>query len=98
MLNYLPKWVESKKKILACENFDIEVSPILGKDKKASYIELHNEKISARATIWETGEAEFAALDRKTSKDVIDKSMILEEWQLDDKLNWWLSEIVIYSG
>jgi len=97
MLNYLPKWVESKKKILAIKNFDMEVSPILGDEKKARYIELHNAMISARATIWETGEAGFAALDGKTGKDVIDESMIIEEWQLDDKLNWWLNEIVIYS-
>jgi hypothetical protein len=98
MLNYLPNWIDSNKKILSSDNFDIEVSPVLGDEKKARYIELSNNKIFARVTIWETGEAEFDAIDCETSKDVLDKSMVIFEWQLDEKLNWWLSEVVAYSG
>jgi hypothetical protein len=98
MLNILLKWVESKKKILALENFDIEVSPILGEDKKARYIDLFNSKIAARVTVWETGEADFEAIDSETSRDVLNKSMIIEEWQIEDRLNWWLSEIIVYPG
>ena len=98
MLNFLPKWVESKKEILADENFDFEVSPILGEDKKARYIDLFNNKIAARVTVWETGETEFEVIDSETSKDVLNKSMKIEECQLDGKLNWWLSEIIAYAS
>jgi hypothetical protein len=97
LLNHLKVWKESKSKIFACEDFEVSISNELGDSKKARYIDLDTDKLVARATLWETGELELEALDINTETRAIQKSVVTTEvWQLDDELNWWLSEVATY--
>ncbi len=51
-----------------------------------------------RATLWESGNLVVEALDVKTEAQVLQKVFETTElWQLDDKLNWWLSEVATYE-
>ena len=97
LLNHLEVWKESKSKIFTCEGFEVSISDELGDSKKARYIDLDTDKLVARATLWGTGELELDALDINTEKRAIQKSVVTPEvWQLDDELNWWLSEVATY--
>lgn len=97
LLNHLEVWKESKQKIFTCEGYDASITGELGDSKKARYIDLDADKLVARATLWETGELELEALDIKTEERVIQKSCVTPEiWQLDNELNWWLSEVATY--
>ena len=97
LLNHLEVWKLSKQKIFTCEGYKASITAELGDSKKARYIDLDTDKLVARATLWETGELEVEALDIHTEERVIQKSCVAPEvWQLDDELNWWLSEVATY--
>lgn len=97
-LEYLEKWVQSKSKIFACEEFDVSVSDMLGQEIIARYIEIHGNGLLCRATVWENGDLVLEAIELQNETQVIQKRLdSLELWQLDEKLNWWLSEIAIYE-
>lgn len=97
LLGHLQVWVNGKSKIFAAESFAVHVSPILGEEKKARYVELEGNGLLARATLWEDGSLELEALN-EFSETVIQASRITPTHaELDDNLNWWLSEIAIYA-
>jgi hypothetical protein len=97
LLSYLENWITSKTKIFESEGFKVSISEVFGDSKKSRYIDLDTEKLIARATLWESGELELEALDFKTEKQVIQSSTVVDETiELDDKLNWWLSEVATY--
>jgi len=97
LLSYLEEWKISKTKIFESEGYKVTITKVLGDSKKARYIDLDTEKLVSRATLWETGELELEALDFQSEKQVIQLSVItVEIWELDDKLNWWLSEVATY--
>jgi hypothetical protein len=97
LLSYLEEWKISKTKIFESEGYKVTITKVLGDSKKARYIDLDTEKLVSRATLWETGELEFEALDFQSEKQVIQLSVItVEIWELEDKLNWWLSEVATY--
>ena len=97
LLSYLEEWKISKTKIFVSEGYKATITKVLGDSKKARYIDLDTEKLVSRATLWETGELELEALDFQSEKQVIQLSVItVEIWELDDKLNWWLSEVATY--
>ena len=97
LLSYLEEWKISKTNIFESEGYKSTITKVLGDSKKARYIDLDTEKLVSRATLWETGELELEALDFQSEKQVIQLSVItVEIWELDDKLNWWLSEVATY--
>jgi len=98
LLNYLEDWKNSKTKIFVSEGFEVTITGVLGDSKKARYIDLNTEKLVSRATLWETGELEIEALDIQSEKQVIQLFAVTPEvWELDDKLNWWLSEVATHK-
>ncbi len=97
LLKHLEVWKESKSKIFTCEGYEVGISGEFGYAKKSRYIDIDTDKLVARATLWESGELELEAIDVKSEKNAIQKSVVTPElWQLDDELNWWLSEIATY--
>ena len=98
LLHHLEVWTESKKKIFNCENYKVSISAEHGESKKSRYIDLDTNKLVARATLWESGELELVALENSTGKQAIKKFTSTPEIsELDDKLNWWLSEVATYE-
>ena len=71
LLNHLEIWKESKNKIFDYENYEVFITIASDNSKKFQYIDLHTNKLVARAKLWETGELELEALDMKTKKRVI---------------------------
>ena len=70
----------------------------LGDSVKARYIEIDGNGLLARATLWEIGNLVVEALDVSTEELVLQKAFdTTETRQLDDKLNWWLSEVATYE-
>ena len=96
-LNYLEYWHGSKSKIFAFENWATSVSAISNNAKRSRSLDIESGKLFARATVWESGELDVEAIDREEGFDIVRKTFLVKsEPELDDKLNWWLSEIVIY--
>jgi hypothetical protein len=99
LIEQLALWAQSKSKIFGAEGFEVSVSPILGNEKPARYVEIFGNGLLARATVWVSGEMEMEALSESSGSAVIQRSHIAQTpRELDDQLNWWLSEIAIYSG
>ena len=94
-LIHLEHWRQSKARALNNEGFIVIVTNELGDSKKARYIELENEKVIGRATIWDSGELvlEAIAVDSE-NQIVLISTEVTEIYQLDEKLNWWLREMV----
>ncbi len=98
VLQELEHWRSSKSKILTTEKFKIVISAQLGEPIKAQYIEIKGNDLIARATLWENGNLVLKAISCQSGRQVILKQLnSCEVWQIDDELNWWLSEIVIYD-
>jgi hypothetical protein len=98
LLTNLEKWKDSKSRIFEAEGYVVTITEELGDSVKARYIEIDGNGLLARATLWESGNLSVEALDFETEIQVIQKLFeIPETWQLDDKLNWWLSEVVTYE-
>ena len=98
LLLYLEKWKNSKSKIFGSEGYVVSITEELGDSVKARYIEIDGNGLLARATLWESGNLSVEALDVETETQVIQKIFDTPEtWQLDDKLNWWLSEVATYE-
>ena len=95
---YLEKWVHSKAKIFKCEKYKVTVSDIEDKPKKSKFITLDSNKLIGTVILWESGEVDLEAIDIQSENTVINKTTnITEICELDDELNWWLSEIAIYE-
>ncbi|WP_415896117.1 hypothetical protein ACMXYQ_07990 [Neptuniibacter sp. PT34_22] len=98
MLEELENWLNSKFKIIELENLKVIVSAQLGEPNKAQSIEINGNGLKARATLWENGNLILKATCLSTHQVVILQELdSCEQWQIDDKLNWWLSEIIIYE-
>ena len=98
LLAYLGEWKDSKSKIFGPEGYDVSITEELGASVKARYIEIDGNGLLARATLWESGSLFVEALNVETEAQVLQKSFETPElWQLDDKLNWWLSEVATYE-
>ncbi|MBB3062930.1 immunity protein TriTu family protein [Microbulbifer rhizosphaerae] len=99
LLAYLGKWKSSKSKIFGAEGYVVSITAELGDSVKSRYIEIEGNGLLSRATLWENGSLVIEALDIENENTVLQESFeTLETWQLDDKLNWWLSEIATYEG
>ena len=96
LLEYLREWTKGKSKIFAAESYEVVVSPVLGEDKKARYIELEGNSLLARATLWENGALELEALNEQSETVIQASRTAPTAAELDDNLNWWLSEIATY--
>ena len=96
LLEHLQEWTKGKSQIFTAESYAVIVSPVLGEEKKARYVELEGNSLLARATLWEDGSLELEALN-ELSETVIQASRVTPtSAELDDNLNWWLGEIAIY--
>ena len=98
MLKHLDLWINSKSNIFKAERFEVSVSKQLGEQVKAQYIEIEGNGLLSRATLWETGSLALESIDISSEKHVISIIFDLSECeQIEDKLNWWLSEITAYE-
>lgn len=99
LLDYLGKWKTLKSQTFAIEGFEVSITEVLGDQVKARYLDIDGNGLLSRATLWESGNLNVEAVNVKTEEHVILKQFDVPElWQLDDKLNWWLSEIVTYDA
>ncbi|WNZ56012.1 hypothetical protein QT397_24750 [Microbulbifer sp. MKSA007] len=97
LLAYLENWKSSKSKIFDAEGYDVSITDELGDSVKARYIEIAGNGLLARATLWESGSLVVEALDIETGNHVFQTVFEIPElWRLEDKLNWWLSEVATY--
>ncbi|TLM73401.1 hypothetical protein ACONUD_16990 [Microbulbifer harenosus] len=98
LLTYLEEWKNSKSKIFRAEGYAVFITEELGDSVKARYVEIDGNGLLARATLWERGNLVVEAMDVKTEAQVLQEAFeTTEPWQLDDKLNWWLSEVATYE-
>ena len=98
LLTYLEEWKNSKSKIFGSEGYAVSITEELGDSVKARYVEIDGNGLLARATLWESGNLVVEVLDVETEAEVLQKAFETSElWQLDDKLNWWLSEVATYE-
>ncbi len=98
MLEYLASWASSKSKIFSGESLIVDLSEKLGDEVKAQYIEIEGNGLLSRATLWETGNLVLEAIDIESEQHAISEIYELRDHaQIDDKLNWWLSEIATYE-
>lgn len=98
LIEHMPLWLASKAKIIGAEELQASLSPILGEEKLARYVEIDGNGLLSRATLWEDGALELEAVSERSGNSVIQASRLaLSSAVLDDCLNWWLSEIVIYD-
>lgn len=98
LLDHLQTWKDGKSKIFAAERFVVSITPTLGNEKKARYVEIDGNGLLGRATLWEDGSLELEALDKESEQTTIQAShVIATAAELGDCLNWWLSEIAIYA-
>lgn len=96
-LQYLDDWRRSKRKIFSSENYAVTISDTSDYSKESRFLDIESPKIIARATVWSSGELDVEAVDRNDGTDIIRRTFSVESsTQLDDKLNWWLSEIAVY--
>ncbi|TBW47615.1 hypothetical protein EZI54_22360 [Marinobacter halodurans] len=99
LLAYLEQWKSSKSKIFGAEGYAVSITGELGDTVKSRYIEIDGNGLLGRATLWESGSLVVEAIDVETEKPILQKAFETpEKWQLDDKLNWWLSEIATYEA
>ncbi|WP_413662901.1 hypothetical protein ACG1BZ_17265 [Microbulbifer sp. CNSA002] len=99
LLPYLEQWKTSKLKIFETEDYAVSITEELGNTVKFRYIEIDGNGLLTRATIWESGSLVVEAIDIESENQVLQKSFeTSEQWQLDDKLNWWLSEVATYEA
>ena len=98
-LTYIEVWKNSKSKIFVAESYVASVTEELDDPVRACYIQIDGNGLLARATIWENGSLVMSIFEIETETLVLQKSFeIVELWELDDKLNWWLSEVVPYDA
>ncbi|WP_043806952.1 hypothetical protein [Desulfatibacillum aliphaticivorans] len=86
------------KDIFPQNHFEIGEFPVLGVDKRVRYVDLINETVAARATVWETREAELEALDSATGEVLLSKSVKIDEHQLEDTQDCRLRQIIRHSA
>ncbi|WP_444911335.1 immunity protein TriTu family protein [Microbulbifer sp. PAAF003] len=99
LLAYLEQWKTSKLKIFEAGDYAVSITEELGNTVKFRYIEIDGNGLLARATLWKSGSLVVEAIDIESENQVFQKSFETpEQWQLDDKLNWWLSEVVTYEA
>ncbi len=97
-LAYLEHWKSSKASIFGIERYDVSISNELGDSVKARYIEIDGNSLLSRATLWESGSLFVEAIAVASGEHVFQKQFeVAGVPLLDDKLNWWLSEIAIYE-
>ncbi|GAA5172849.1 immunity protein TriTu family protein [Viridibacterium curvum] len=96
LLDHLQEWARGKAQIFTSGSFAVAVSEVLGKEKKARYVELEGNNLLARATLWEDGALELEAINEQSETVIQSSRATPTSAQLDDSLNWWLSEISTY--
>lgn len=95
---YIDYWKQSKSNIFEVEELEADISEDFENEIVSRCLELVGNGLLAKATQWDDGFLELNAVDEST-KDIIFQSScsIDEEWELEEKLNTWLSEIIFYT-
>ena len=97
-LEHLDVWVDSKSKIFKSENYMVEITKTLGAEVKARYIEIDGNNLLSRATVWDSGSLALEVVEYDSGNHVVHTLRDSRDInQLDDNLNWWLSEIATYE-
>lgn len=97
LLNHLEIWMNSKSNIFRSENYQVSISDVFNHSKKFRSLSIDTDKIIAQANLWDSGEIEFQINEIGTEKVILlQAEAVTEVWQLDDRLNWWLSEVATY--
>ena len=99
LLQHIEDWELSQKKLLERAGLKIEINDEFDNEIGSRHIEVNGNDLDARAVLWEDGFLELIVLDEKTNEFVINTSCNVSEiYQLDENLNTWLNEIVIYTS
>ena len=51
LVEHMARWAHSKSKIFDAEKFEVSVTPILGDEKQAPYVEIVGNGLLARTTV-----------------------------------------------
>ncbi len=98
LFEYMEYWEQSKSKIFEIEELEVCITDDLDNEIKSRYIEIVGNGLVAKATQWEDGFLELNAVDEESKKSLIEESSNLsQEWELEERLNWFLSELSSYE-
>ena len=98
LLQHLEDWEKAKQKIFNDEGLKVEIQDEFDNEIGSRHIEINGNSLESRAVIWEDGFLELTALDEVSNEFVINTSCTVNEtYELDEKLDMWLSEIAIYE-
>ena len=99
LLQHLEEWERSQQKLLNKASITVEINDDFENELGSRHIEINANGLEARAVLWEDGFLELLALDEGSNMFIINTSChINEAYELDEKLNVWLSEIAYYEG
>ncbi|PHR54810.1 MAG: hypothetical protein COA44_12320 [Arcobacter sp.] len=97
LLQHIEDWELSQKKLLDRAGLEIQINDEFDNEIGSRHIEITGNVLDARAVLWEDGFLELTALDENTNEFVINTSCSVSEiYELEEQLNTWLNEIVIY--
>ena len=95
---YIDHWKQSKSNILKVEELEVDIFEDFENEIVSRCLELVGNGLIAKATQWDDGFLELNAVDESTKCIVLESSCsVAEEWELEEKLNTWLSEVIFYT-
>ncbi len=95
---YIDHWQQSKSNIFKAEELKVDISEDFENEIISRSLELIGNGLIAKATQWDDGFLELTAVDESTQDIVLESSYSIgEEWELEEKLNTWLSEVIFYT-
>ena len=99
LLGFIEDWEQSKSKVFKSEGFEVCITDDLDNEIKSRYIEIFGNGVEAKATQWEDGFLELSLVDDSTKEILTQEShSITTQWELEEKLNWLLSELDSYEA
>jgi len=98
LLGFIEDWERSKAKTFQNEGFEVFITDDLEHELKSRHIEIFGNGVAAKAVQWEDGFLELTLIDEST-KEILEEETfsISAQWELEEKLNWLLSELDSYE-
>lgn len=99
LLDHLQHWKDENVRRFTAEGLSVSISPILGDEKQARYVEVDSHVLLSRATLWEDGSLELEAIEVQSERTVLQASRVVATpADLSVSLDGWVSEITSYGS
>jgi len=90
-------WKQSKSNIFKIEELESDISEDFENEIISRCLELSGKGLLAKAIQWDDGFLELNVVDESTNNTMLQSSCTIEEeWELEERLNTWLGEIIFY--